>query len=38
MSTSTDKLSLSDDGKVMTFIGHTEGSLLPKNSTLIFNK
>ena len=37
-STSTDKLSLSEDGKVMTVIRHTEGSLQPKESTLVFNK
>lgn len=37
-STSTDKLSLSDDGKVMTVIRHTEGSLLPKKSTLVFSR
>ena len=37
-STISDKLSLSDDGKVMTVIRHTEGSMLPKNSTLVFSK
>lgn len=36
--TSTDKLSLSGDGKVLTVVRHREGVRGPQNSTLIFNK
>lgn len=36
--TSTDKLSLSADGKVLTVIRHREGWPAPQDSTLVFNK
>jgi hypothetical protein len=36
--TSTDKLSLSADGKVLTVIRHKEGWPAPQDSTLVFNK
>ena len=35
---STDKLSLSDDGKVLTVSRHSEGGRGPQDSTLVFNK
>jgi hypothetical protein len=37
-STSTDKLSLSADGKVLTDARHSEGPRGPQDSTLVFNK
>jgi hypothetical protein len=36
--TTTDKLSLSADGKVLTVIRHRDGSPGTKDSTLVFNK
>ena len=37
-STSTDKLSLSGDGKVLTVVRHSEGARGTQDSTLVFNK
>jgi hypothetical protein len=37
-STSTDKLQLSGDGKVLTVNRHSEGGRGPQDSTLVFNK
>jgi len=37
-STSTDKLQLSGDGKVLTINRHSEGGRGPQDSTLVFNK
>jgi hypothetical protein len=37
-STSTDKLSLSADGKVLTVVRHSEGTRGTQDSTLVFNK
>ena len=37
-STSTDKLSLSGDGKVLTAVRHSEGPRGTQDSTLVFNK
>jgi hypothetical protein len=36
--TSTDKLSLSADGKVLTVVRHSESPRGPQDSTLVFNK
>ena len=36
--TSTDKLSLSGDGKVLTVVRHSESPRGPQDSTLVFNK
>ena len=36
--TSTDKLSLSADGKVLTVARHSESMRGPQDSTLVFNK
>jgi hypothetical protein len=36
--TTTDKLSLSTDGKVLTTVRHSEGPRGPMDSTLVFNK
>jgi len=38
MTTSTDKLSLSPDGKVLTVVRHSESPRGPQDSTLVFNK
>ena len=35
---STDKLSLSDDGKVLTVVRHSESPRGTQDSTLVFNK
>jgi hypothetical protein len=35
---SSDKLSLSDDGKVLTVTRHSEGPRGPQDSTWVFNK
>ena len=37
-STSTDKLSLSGDGKTLTVVRHSEGPRGPQDSTLVFTK
>jgi hypothetical protein len=37
-STTTEKLQLSGDGKVLTVIRHSEGPRGPQDSTLVFNK
>jgi hypothetical protein len=37
-STSTDKLTLSADGKMLTVVRHSEGPRGPQDSTLVFNK
>jgi hypothetical protein len=37
-STSTDKLSLSEDGKVLTVMRHSETPRGAQDSTLVFNK
>ena len=37
-STSTDKLSLSGDGKTLTVVRHSESPRGPQDSTLVFNK
>jgi hypothetical protein len=37
-STSTDKLQLSGDGKVLTVNRHSDGGRGPQDSTLVFNK
>ena len=36
--TSSDKLSLSADGKVLTVVSHRESMRGPQDSTLVFNK
>jgi len=36
--TSTDKLSLSADGKSLTVVRHSESPRGPQDSTLVFNK
>jgi hypothetical protein len=36
--TTTEKLSLSGDGKVLTVARHSEGPRGPQDSTLVFNK
>ena len=36
--TSSDKLSLSGDGKVLTVVRHAESPRGPQDSTLVFNK
>ena len=36
--TSTDKLTLSADGKVLTVVRHSESPRGPQDSTLVFNK
>ena len=36
--TTTDKVSLSSDGKVLTIVRHSEGPRGPQDSTLVFNK
>jgi hypothetical protein len=37
-STTTEKLSLSEDGKVLTNVRHSESPRGPQDSTLVFNK